>query len=205
MQSISAVPVIDIAPFTGSDPAARQAVVDHVRGACEDIGFLTIVGHGVSAQLIGQMRDAFAISFALPDHRKLAISRPAQHISRGYNPIGNQALGYTLGATTPPDLQESFGFGHCDVAADDPYCQSEMGQIFFAPNLWPDQPTDLKKLIITYRRVMDDLANRIMHIFAAALGLEESFFDAKIDRPISVLRIVNYPGQATPPLAGQWR
>ena len=199
------VPVVDISPFVTDTHEGRGAVVEQVRRACEDTGFFSIVGHGVPSEAVERIRHDLAISFALPQEDKLAIKRPAQQISRGYNPMGAQAVAGTLGAVTPPDLQESFGFGYCDVPGDDPYFHTEMGEIFFAPNLWPTAPVNLKDTIVDYRRVMNELAGKIMHIFALALDLDETFFDAKIDRAISVLRIVNYPPLNEAPLPGQWR
>ena len=198
------VPVIDISPFITGEQG-RGAVVEQVRRACEDTGFFSIVGHGVPNEAVERIRRDVGNAFALPLEDKLAIKRPAQQISRGYNPMGDQAVGRTLGAATPPDLQESFGFGYCDVPDDDPYFHTEMGEIFFAPNLWPAAPANLKDTIVAYRQVMNELAGKIMHIFAAALDLDATFFDDKIDRAISVLRIVNYPALNAPPLEGQWR
>lgn len=199
------VPVIDISPFVGGAGKGRIAVVDAVRHACEDTGFFSIVGHGVPIEAIERIRSDLAVCFALPLEQKMAIKRPAQQISRGYNPMGDQAVGQTLGATTPPDLQESFGFGYCDVPDGDPYFHTEMGKIFFAPNLWPAAPVGLKDTIVQYRKALDELARKIMQIFALALELDENFFDDKVDRAISVLRIVNYPALTKPPLDGQWR
>lgn len=205
MSAPSAVPVIDIAPFSSSDPKARQKVVDAVRRACEEIGFLTIVGHGIPQELIESVRrQAFAF-FSLPADEKNKIKRPSQEISRGYNRMGDQALAYTIGKATPPDLQESFAFGRSDVPAGDPYYTTDMGRIFFASNLWPEQPKELRDTIVAYQRAVTGLAGRIMNIFALALNLDETFFDDKIDRAISLLRIVHYPPQATAPVEGQLR
>jgi isopenicillin N synthase-like dioxygenase len=52
---------------------------------------------------------------------------------------------------------------------------------------------------------MEDLAARIMRVFALALGLGERCFDAFIDAPVSALRALNYPALAGPPAPGQIR
>ena len=52
---------------------------------------------------------------------------------------------------------------------------------------------------------MGDLAVVVMRIFATALDLREDFFDGKIDRHISRLRLRNYPEQPEPPRPGQLR
>ena len=42
------VPVIDVAPFMAGDAAASRTLARLVDDACREIGFLTIVGHGVA-------------------------------------------------------------------------------------------------------------------------------------------------------------
>jgi isopenicillin N synthase-like dioxygenase len=52
---------------------------------------------------------------------------------------------------------------------------------------------------------MEDLAARLMTVFAAALSLPERYFARFIDAPISALRALNYPEQLRPPKPGQLR
>ncbi|MFT6931670.1 MAG: isopenicillin N synthase-like dioxygenase [Paracoccaceae bacterium] len=52
---------------------------------------------------------------------------------------------------------------------------------------------------------MEDLARRIMRLFANALGLPEATFDPTINMPISALRALNYSQQLIPSKPGQLR
>jgi isopenicillin N synthase-like dioxygenase len=52
---------------------------------------------------------------------------------------------------------------------------------------------------------MEKVSWQLMRIFALSLGLDESFFDSKIDKHVSSLRFINYPDQQTPPVEGQKR
>ena len=49
--NFNSVPVIDIAPFIHGGGVEKRAVADQVRRACEEIGFFSISGHGVSEEL----------------------------------------------------------------------------------------------------------------------------------------------------------
>src|SRR5262249_37181010 len=104
------VPVIDIAPFL-AESAGRAAVVDEVREACEQIGFFSILGHGVAAGLIDSIRSVSNHFFDLPLEQKLKVQRAAGPGSRGYAVLGDIAHARSLGRSSPPDLQEGFSVG----------------------------------------------------------------------------------------------
>lgn len=199
------VPVIDIAPFRDGDAAGKAAVARQVGQACRDIGFLIISGHGIDPALIERTDAVSRKFFDLPLEDKMAVVRPAMDVTRGYIPIETEAVAASRGEKTAGDLNESFMIGPVDVDPSDPYYTRPEAGKHFHPNLWPAAPDGLRETYTAYYRAMGDLAARLMRIFALALELPEAFFDDKIDRHISRLRIRNYPEQATPPKPGQLR
>jgi isopenicillin N synthase-like dioxygenase len=50
--SIAHVPVIALPPIRGAEPSARAQLVEQVRPACEDVGFLIVTGHGIVPDLL---------------------------------------------------------------------------------------------------------------------------------------------------------
>lgn len=202
--SFSEVPIIDIEPFLLGDPAAQQSVARQVDEALRTIGFMSIVGHGVSESFIEQTREAALEFFALGLPEKMEIANPPEHMSRGYNWLGNRSLAYTLGEETPPDLQEGFAFGPFGFEHDPYYTRAEAAS-FFAPNIWPERPTNFRSIFEDYYSRMSLLAEKIMGLFAIALDLPEFYFSEKIDKPTSVIRILHYPAQEQVPLEGQLR
>ena len=199
------VPVIDIASFLDGDENAKRSVAREVDRACREIGFLTIVGHGVSRSLVEDAREAASGFFALPAEEKLRTPRPSHESGRGYTVFGDQALAYSLGVESPPDLQESYGIGPFDELPDDPYYASPETWTFFTPNIWPDTPATFRAALTEYFQHMDALSRDLMRLFARALDLDEHFFDDKIDRPVSSMRIVHYPPLVDAPLDSQLR
>jgi isopenicillin N synthase-like dioxygenase len=199
------VPVIDIAPFLSGGARDKQAVADEVGQACRDIGFLVISGHGVDPELIARTDALSRAFFDLPLAAKLAVKRPAMDVTRGYIPIEAEAVAASRGEKTEGDLNESFMIGPVDVDPADPYFTRPEAGKHFHPNLWPEAPEGLKQTYVDYYRAMGALAQQIMRIFALALDLPETFFDDKVDRHISRLRVRNYPEQLTPPKPGQLR
>ena len=199
------VPVIDIAPYRTGDRAAARAVASQVGEACRDIGFLVIVGHGIDPALVQWVDDTARAFFDLPLADKMRVARPAPDVTRGYVPLEGEAVAASRGEVTPGDLNESMMIGPVDVPDADPYFRAPEAGKHFHPNLWPERPTDLRPAWTAYFRAMGDLAVVVMRIFATALDLREDFFDGKIDRHISRLRLRNYPEQPEPPRPGQLR
>ncbi len=202
--TLLSVPVIDIAPFYRGTGAERAKLARQVDQACRDIGFLVITGHGVSAELVARIdRTAYAF-FAQPVEEKVKLNRPKDDWVRGYSAIGNEGLSYSLGKKTPGDLKESFTIGPINPP-DDPYFNGPAAGPHFAPNLWPTTIADFRESWSEYFEVMSRLSADLMKMFALALELPEHFFEAKIDRHISMFRVLQYPSQIESPEPGQLR
>jgi isopenicillin N synthase-like dioxygenase len=199
------VPIIDIAPLRGGDSPARRAAARAINQACRSIGFLVITGHGVAPTLIADTDAVSRRFFDLPMAAKMAVRRPAPDVTRGYIALEGEAVARSRGAATPGDLNESFMIGPVDVPEHDAYFAGAAAGKHFAPNLWPAELPALRPLYIEYFRAMAALAADLMRGFALALELAPNFFDDKIDRHISRLRVRNYPSQASAPAEGQLR
>jgi isopenicillin N synthase-like dioxygenase len=198
------VPVIDIAPFYGGSAKDKAALAREIDRACRDIGFLVITGHGVPQSLIDRVDATSRAFFAWPLEAKQALKRPKDDQVRGYSAIGNEGLSYSLGKKAPGDLKESLTIGPIDPP-DDPYFNGPAAGPHFAPNLWPAGIPDLQTSWSEYFAVMTQLSADLMRMFALALELPERFFDDKIDRHISMFRVLSYPNQLEPPEPGQLR
>jgi len=198
----SAVPVIDIAPWRAGAAADKDAVARAFDAACTTIGFVVVSGHGVDPALIDRAFAVMTRFFDLPLEQKLTV-RPVSPVYRGFMPIAKQGLAASLDNVTPPDLFERFSLGRVDVP-DDPYHRSRK-TTFFADNVWSPAVPEMAAVMSDYYRAMERLAGTLMRIFAAALGLDETFFDDKINRHITSLCINHYPAQETEPLPGQLR
>lgn len=199
------VPVIDISRFHDGSEEEKRAVAGQVNQACQDIGFLVISGHGVPPELIAKMRKVSEAFFDLSLDEKMRVARPAPDVTRGYIGMEEESIGRLRDAyATAGDLNESLMIGPVDVPEPD-YAFSSAAGKHFAPNIWPEKPDGLQETWTTYYREMGRLARTLMRIFALALNLEENFFDGKIDRHISRLRVRNYPAQKEAPIPGQIR
>jgi isopenicillin N synthase-like dioxygenase len=200
---MDSIPVVDIAPFAEGGARDREAVARQVDSACSSLGFLIISGHGVADRLIDDMRGVSLAYFDRPLEEKLKLRMPPDRY-RGYIALGSEALSYSLDQESPPDFKESFSIGPVDFPDDDYHRAAAPGK-FFAPNLWPESLPDFRPVWETYYREMERVATALMRIFAVGLGMDQHYFDDKIDRHITNFSVLHYPEQPKEPLPGQLR
>ncbi len=196
-------PALDLARFESASAAGRRAIGDEVDAICRATGFLNLVNPGVpEATITALWRQAEAF-FALPTAVKFRAKAPSPGYPYGYLPPLAEALARSRGLDSPPDLKESFNGGPeaAPSGLDDP----EALAFCYAPTIWPEQPAGFKAAWLAYYRAMEDLAARVMRVFAVALRLPEEFFAPFLDAPISALRALNYPALDHAPAPGQIR
>lgn len=197
------IPIIDISPFLKGNDAGSRTVAEAVNTACTEIGFLLVSGHGIPESLVDDMRRVSSVFFDWPLAEKMRYRMPPDRY-RGYIALGNEALAYSLDEKTPPDYKESFSIGPVD-APDDAYHRAATPANFFAANMWPEGLPEFRTTWTAYYRSMERLAGALMQIFARALGIDEHYFDDKIDRHITNFSMLHYPAQHEAPLPGQLR
>ena len=130
----SRIPLVDL---TGaSQPGARrEEVVETIRQACEDTGFLVVTGHGVSDNVIRGIEVVSREFFSLPYEEKMRYIG-GSGVFRGYTPIETSTLALSKDILTPPDLCEAFSINRFDdreVALRSGL--QEGREAFFAPNI----------------------------------------------------------------------
>ncbi len=186
------VPVIDL-----QGPHAPGAVAE----ACEQVGFLTVVGHGVPAEVVDQAWRSARAFFDLPLVEKMRVAMPRPGYPYGYSPVAGETLSASLGTHSHPDLKESFAIGPVDPAGHRFADPDE--EFAWSANLWPDALPGLQAAWERYYRALSDLAARLLGTMAVGLGLEAHHFDRLIDRHTSAMRALNYPPR-TDALEGQY-
>jgi isopenicillin N synthase-like dioxygenase len=199
-------PVIDIAAVRQPQLSAaeRPEIVRQVASACEEIGFFAVTGHGVPGAVIADLVAQSYAFFDLPLAEKLAVRRPRPEQNRGYIAPGEERLARLRGDETPPDLKELYTIGPFDTP-ETPYFTGPAAYPSFAPNLWPARPVGLRPALQAYWHELDRVARLLCRIFAEALDLAPEFFEDKVDKHISQLRIMHYPPPRTAPLPRQLR
>ncbi|MCU1504490.1 MAG: putative Oxidoreductase, 2OG-Fe(II) oxygenase family [Ilumatobacteraceae bacterium] len=199
------VPVIDLQPWWSGDAAARRGIAAAIDQACRTSGFFQVVGHGIEPVLVAEVLDAVDEFFHLSDGEKREVQPDADHINRGFLPIGSEALSYTVGVGTPADLREAFVLGP-DVVPDDEVHRADPYHVF-AANLWPARPPAMRPALVAYFDAVSLLASTLIDVYALALDLPDRWFQDFNRHTTETLRVNYYERLAddAPAADGQQR
>jgi len=177
-----AIPVVNLADFLSGDPQLKQAFVNQLGKAYEDVGFVAVKNHGIPDELIADLYKYVQQFFALPREAKEKYEIPGLAGQRGYTSFGKE---HAKGSEAP-DLKEFFQFGQT-VEDNDPI-NSE----------YPDnvQVNDVAAFNITFTkayRAFEKSGRALLQAIAVYLGLDEHYFDEHIHNGNSILRAIHYP------------
>lgn len=192
------VPTIDIGGTRNGNGSVSPARVEEVARtldeACATSGFFIVTGHGVPPGLIAEVMEVSRRFFNLPLEAKQKVAPPGPHHFRGWLGLDTTSLAATLGDNeTPPDLAESFNVSRFDDPEIWARAHVEGAEATFLPNLWPDEPVELRPLFERYYAVMEQLCMDMLPLFARALDLPPDWFNDKVLDHNALLLINWYP------------
>jgi isopenicillin N synthase-like dioxygenase len=186
------IPVLDIGPFLGGQPSAREALADQVARSFEDTGFLVISNHGIDQALIDNTFVAASAFFDRDDDFKLPLK--VGDLNIGYLPYGAQIVRTSkVNNNTRPNLSESF-YITTDLTPDDPRIAS--GNPLYGLNRWPPGMPGFKAATLAYCAAMRPLAQQLVSVVATALSLEPDYFLHDFGDPTCTLRLIRYPSHS---------
>jgi isopenicillin N synthase-like dioxygenase len=191
----AAIPLIDIADLRSNDAAKRIAVAVQIRQACERVGFFYVRNHGVPDELLNAVYAAAREFFALPAEEKLLVDITKSNRHRGYCAMG--VLQADINHPDAVDRQEAYEVSLELPETDEDYLA---GNPMYGPNLWPTRPIAFRTQTSAYVDEMVRLGTLLFRGFALALGLEEHWFDDKVEKPMGQLRVIRYPPQEPGPI-----
>jgi isopenicillin N synthase-like dioxygenase len=188
--AIGQIPVIDFGPFFSGQAGSLAPLADAVRRACERVGFLYIAGHGISQSLIDRTFAEARRFHALPLEAKLRLALDQNNV--GYLPMNASTQRHsTVHQATRPNENESF-FVIVDRSADHPDVLA--GKPLRGRNQWPDGLPGFRENVMSYFTAMNMLGQRMLPVFARALGMPEEHFAPLFgDDNHATLRMLHYP------------
>jgi isopenicillin N synthase-like dioxygenase len=175
------IPSLDLADFTGGDPAKKKKFVEDLGSAYNSIGFVAIRNHYLTDELSARLYDTIKKFFAMPDEAKKKYEIPGLAGQRGYIGKGKEhAKGRNTG-----DLKEFYHVGQM-VEDDDPIKKE------YPDNVWPAELPALKEVGEEVYKRLEKTGVQMLRAIALYLGLPENYFDAKVRHGNSILRPIHY-------------
>jgi isopenicillin N synthase-like dioxygenase len=177
-----AIPVVNLADFLSGDPQLKQAFVNQLGKAYEEVGFVAVKNHGIPDELIADLYKYVQEFFALPRETKKEYEIEGLAGQRGYTSFGKE---HAKGSDAP-DLKEFFQYGQ--IVEDNDPIKAE----------YPDnvQVKDVPNFNTTFNKAykaFEKSGRALLQAIALYLGLPENYFDAHIHNGNSILRAIHYP------------
>ena len=183
------VPVIDIRPYVdGGSRTDRDRVVREIDRACEQVGFIQILGHGIPDDVLDGLAGAVDSFFGLPLAEKKAYR--VEGANRGYSPPKSESLSLSLGVESSGRMNDFFEAFNVGVEARS-FTALDLHERDYGVNVWPDV-ADFRPRVERYFAHASRVARTLTTIFADALGESDDYFDPLTDHSIDVLRMNNY-------------
>lgn len=182
------IPIIDIAGLSSRDSDAAREVAAKIGDACRNVGFFYVSHHGVPAHVIGSLLEQTRCFFTLPLAEKMKYDITALQRHRGFVPVG----GLTAAVDGKPDFQEAMEVG-VELPEGDPDYLA--GNMMYGPNVWPEHLPGFREGVYNYFEAAMNLGNTLARAFAITLRQPENYFEARMNKPITQLRLLYYPPQ----------
>ena len=182
MEHLTGIPNADLADFLSGDPVRKQKFVDQLGSAYGDIGFIAVRNHHISPAHQAELYDEVQGFFELPPEVKLSYEKAELAGQRGYVSFGKEhAKGRSVG-----DLKEFWHFGQ-DVTDGDPIGDQ------YPDNMPVAELPSFGDIGMRSYKQLETSGRYILQAIALHLGLDEFYFDDKINNGNSILRPIHYP------------
>lgn len=177
-----AIPLVDLSKFVQGTEADRSAFVQELGDAFHNIGFVGVINHGISKDLIDAFYAASKRFFALPVDTKKRYEVPGLAGQRGYTSFGKEHAKQSQVA----DLKEFFQIGQ-EVPAGHP------AKAKYPDNVQVAEEPEFAALGLQLYRAFESTGAQLLKAIAIHLDLGEGYFAPKIEAGNSILRSIFYP------------
>ena len=176
-----AIPSLDLDDFYKGNTTAKQKFVETLGAAYNNIGFVAIRNHFLTADMQHRLYEAIKKFFALSDEVKKKYEETGIAGQRGYTGKGKEhAKGRNTG-----DLKEFYHVGQ-ELSA------GELAKEGYPPNVWPEEVPEFKSAALDVYTALEKTGTQMLRAIAIYLGLPEKYFDDKIKNGNSILRPIHY-------------
>ena len=182
------IPQADLRAFLSGDLEEQKQFVKKIGRAFEEIGFLALKGHYLSAELQADLYQEMKAFFALPEAVKKQYEISGGGGQRGYTGFGKEhAEGREIG-----DLKEFWHFGQ-DLESH-PQLKNK-----YPENIIVQELERFNSIGNTVFLQLEKTAQKILQALALYLGLDISYFEPYTVAGNSILRAIHYPPLTSAP------
>lgn len=175
------IPSLDLTDFTRGSSEQRNKFVRDLGEAYNNIGFVAIRNHFLTAELSGQLYSIVTEFFDLDEEVKQKYEIPQLSGQRGYVGKGKEhAKGRKVG-----DLKEFYHVGQ-EVTDGDPI------KAEYPDNIWPDEIPSFKTTSLEVYKKLEQTGGEMLKAIALYLQLPELYFTDKVKNGNSILRPIHY-------------
>src|SRR5262249_39060141 len=155
------IPVVNLADFLSGDPQLKQAFVNQLGKAYEDVGFVAVKNHGIPDDLIADLYKYVQQFFAMPVDVKKKYEVPGLAGQRGYTSFGKE---HAKGSDAP-DLKEFFQYGQ--IVDDNDSVKSE-----YPDNVKVNEVSAFNTTFEKAYRAFEKSGRALLQAIALYLGLD---------------------------------
>lgn len=179
---MSIVPLVNLQDFLSNDQTKRNAFVQALGKAYEDIGFVAVEGHGIPDETISKFYSLVEEFFALPVESKLQYEIPEYAGQRGYTSFGREKAKQS----EVPDLKEFWQIGQ--------YVEGEkLPKKDYPDNLEVAEIKEFNTVGKDLYKSFEEAGGHLLRAIANYLEIDENYFTPKIKNGNSILRAIHYP------------
>jgi isopenicillin N synthase-like dioxygenase len=181
------IPSVDLDDFLCSDSSRKLSFVQSLGKAYEEVGFVAVKNHGISADLISLLYNNVQSFFSLPLEIKRNFEVLGLAGQRGYTSFGKEHAKGSIAA----DLKEFFQYGQVQHGSDPDYLPNVLVQQIDSFN------TSFDDAYIAFEKS----GKYLLQAIALYLKLDQSYFNNFIEKGNSILRAIHYPPISQEPLS----
>ncbi len=177
-----AIPLVDLSKWVHGNADEKKAFVNEIGEAFHEVGFVSVVNHGIDLELVSKFYTSSKEFFSLPVSLKRSYEVKDLAGQRGYTSFGKEHAKQSQVA----DLKEFFQIGQW-VSSDDPM------KAEYPDNVKVEEVSDFYQLGKDLYKSFESSGGHLLRAIAIHLGLSQDYFDDKIEKGNSILRTIHYP------------
>lgn len=172
---------VDYLDFISTDANKRRQFIQDFGDSFSNMGFAIVANHGVSIELKENLYEVIKTFFDQPDDIKRQFENEENSGQRGYISKNKEsAKGKDV-----PDLKEFYHIGQ-------QMSINEAIPFDYPQNIWPGNLPDFKNSGLEVFKTLEETGKNLLMAIALYLELPENYFDDKIKKGNSILRLLHY-------------